>query len=361
MNEPVDQLRVGLDQLAGQSVLVLGDAMLDHYIWGETDRISPEAPVPVVKVQRESDRLGGAANVAHNIMALGGHPILVSVIGADEGGKQLREALEGRGISTEQLVVDPGRPTIKKTRVIARSQQVVRIDREEVHELGDAALEVISHRIGAALAQVQAVLISDYGKGVISERLLERWLPRLREAKLPICVDPKESHFHSYRRVTVLTPNLREAAFAGGRPITDQSSLEQVGRRLLDSLEAEYLLVTRGEEGMTLLRAEGPALHIPSVGRDVYDVTGAGDTVISTLTVALAAGLPIEDATRLANHAAGCVIRELGTATVSREGILESLRSSQQPDGICPGGACPEGVGAYKELIPAERCNDATE
>lgn len=328
MTGEFERLHAQLERLRGQPVVVLGDVMLDHYIWGEASRISPEAPVPVVKVHRESYRLGGAANVAPNIKSLGGEPILISVVGRDENGERLRHGLEKLGISTEHLLVDSGRPTVKKTRVIARGQQVVRIDREEIHELDDALMEAISGRIAAVLPRTKGVLISDYGKGVISGRLLEQWLPSFRKAGIPVCVDPKESHFHSYRQVTILTPNLKEAAFAAGRPIVDRATLEQVGQRLLRSLEAENLLITRGEEGMSLFRSHAPTLHIPSVERDVYDVTGAGDTVVSALAIALAAGLAVEDATRLANHAAGRVVRELGTVTTTIEEILESLRSN---------------------------------
>jgi rfaE bifunctional protein kinase chain/domain len=315
-----------LDRFSGHKVLVIGDAMLDNYIWGETTRISPEAPVPVVGVKRESARLGGAANVADNIRALGGEPLLVAVIGDDEGGRQLREAFHRRGITDDHLVCDTTRPTVKKTRVIARNQQVVRIDREILGPLMTETVDKLSAKIEVVLPQVEGVLISDYGKGVIGNRLLERWLPAFRERKLPVCVDPKETHFHSYKQVTVLTPNAKEASFAAGQPITDSATLETAGRRLLESLQSDALLITRGEDGMSLMQDQTETIHIPSVGRHVYDVTGAGDTVVSTLAMALAAGVPLSAATELANHAAGRVIGELGTATASCEQILESIR-----------------------------------
>jgi len=320
-----------LSRFAGRRILILGDAMLDHYIWGDVSRISPEAPVPVVKVQRESQRLGGAANVAANIKALGGRPLLVAVIGRDLGGRQLGHVLRRRRIPTEHLVVSTTLPTIKKTRVIARSQQVVRIDREDVRETDGELCDALSRRISAALPGADAVLISDYGKGAISRQLLEIWLPRFRRRGLPVCVDPKETHFHRYERVTVLTPNLKEASFAAGSPIRDAASLEEAGRRLLRRLRAENLLITRGEDGMSLFRSRRPTLHIPSVAREVYDVTGAGDTVVSTLAVGLAAGLSVEEATRVANHAAGLVVRELGTATTTVPEILASLQKVAGP------------------------------
>jgi D-beta-D-heptose 7-phosphate kinase/D-beta-D-heptose 1-phosphate adenosyltransferase len=327
MERDRERVRRLLDAFTGRRVLVLGDAMLDHYIWGEVGRISPEAPVPVVSVRKESSRLGGAANVAHNIRVLGGEPILVSVVGADDAGRRLRRGLERCEIATERLVLDPDRPTVEKTRVIARSQQIVRIDREEIRDVEGAVRDALSAQLEAALPQVEAIVVSDYGKGVISGPLLERWLPRFRAAGRPVCVDPKETHFHSYRRVTVLTPNLAEASFAAGRRVRDAAGLEAVGRALLQQLEAEYLLITRGEEGMSLFPREGARLDIPAVGHEVYDVTGAGDTVVGALALALAAGGSMEEATRVANHAAGHVIRELGTATVTREEILESWRN----------------------------------
>jgi rfaE bifunctional protein kinase chain/domain len=320
-----------LSRFAGRRILIIGDAMLDHYIWGDVSRISPEAPVPVVKVQRESQRLGGAANVAANVKALGARPMLVAVIGRDLGGRQLGHVLRQRRIPTEHLAVSPTLPTIKKTRVIARSQQVVRIDREDVRETDGELCDALTQRITAALPAAEAVLISDYGKGVISRQLLEIWLPRFRRRGLPVCVDPKETHFHRYQRVTVLTPNLKEASFAAGSPIRDTASLEEAGRRLLRGLRADSLLITRGEEGMSLFRARRKTLHIPSVAREVYDVTGAGDTVVSTLAVGLAAGLAIEDATRVANHAAGLVVRELGTATTTVPEIAASLAVPAPP------------------------------
>jgi D-glycero-beta-D-manno-heptose-7-phosphate kinase len=327
MDRQTDRIASLLDGFSGRRILVLGDAMLDHYIWGEAARISPEAPVPVVSVRRESSRLGGAANVAHNIRALGGEPRLLSVVGDDEAGRTLARELEGRGISAGLLVIDPGRPTVRKTRVIARSQQIVRIDREEARDVEGAAFAALASALEAELPRADAVVISDYGKGVISHALLEAWLPRLRAAGKPVCVDPKETHFHSYRRVTVLTPNLAEASFAAGRRVRDEAGLDEVGRRILQQLEADYLLITRGEEGMSLFRRDGPRLDIPAVGREVYDVTGAGDTVVGALALALAAGATMEEATRLANHAAGHVIRELGTSTVSRDEILGSWRN----------------------------------
>jgi len=314
-----------IDRFSDRRVLVLGDVMLDHYIWGEASRISPEAPVPVVGVSRESSRLGGAANVAHNVRTLGGRPSLLAVIGDDPAGELLRAELTARDIAPDQLVIDPQRPTIKKTRIIARSQQIVRIDRERAGDVDGSVFDQLSQRIADALAQCEAIVISDYGKGVISGPLLARWLPAFVSSGLPVCVDPKETHFHSYRGVTVLTPNVSEASFAAGRRIRDEATLEAVGRELVARLEAQALLITRGEAGMSLFPRTGARIDIPAVGRDVYDVTGAGDTVVATLALGLAAGGTLAEATWLANHAAGRAIRELGTAAVTRQEIWTSL------------------------------------
>jgi len=332
----VAHVRDLLDRFGGRRVLVLGDAMLDHYIWGETSRLSPEAPIPIVTVREESSLLGGAANVAHNVRALGGEPLLVSIIGQDEGGRQLRRVLAKLDIAPDHLVIDAERPTIKKTRIIARSQQVVRIDRERTDEIAGEVLENLSSRIENVLESADAIVISDYGKGIICRPLLGRWLERFNRSGLPVCVDPKETHFHSYRGVTILTPNVSEASFAAGRRIRDEASLEEVGRALLDQLQARYMLITRGEDGMSLFARDAARLDIPSMAQEVYDVTGAGDTVVGVLALALAAGAGIEDATRLANHAAGRVIRELGTATVTREEILESWNNSSDAEETLP-------------------------
>jgi D-glycero-beta-D-manno-heptose-7-phosphate kinase len=318
-----------LDRFAGRRILVLGDVMLDHYIWGEAGRISPEAPVPVVNVRRESSRLGGAANVANNVKALGGEPVLLGIVGQDETARALQAELAKRGVSPEALVVDAARPTIKKTRVIARSQQIVRIDREAAGDVEGELLDRLSERIASQIERVDGIVISDYGKGVVSGPLLARWLQPFVASGKPVCVDPKETHFHSYKRVTILTPNVSEASFAASRRIRDDASLEAAGRSLLAQLEARSLLITRGEDGMSLFEPDRPRLDIPAVGREVYDVTGAGDTVVATLALGLAAGASLEDATRLANHAAGRVIRDLGTATVTRAEILESWNHAQ--------------------------------
>jgi rfaE bifunctional protein kinase chain/domain len=309
----------------GKDVLVLGDLMLDRYLWGNVNRISPEAPVPVVEVESESVRLGGAANVAHNVAALGARPFLVGVVGADHAAEGLRGELAERHLEASGLVLDAGRPTSIKTRIVARHQQVVRADQESRAEVDSAIQEALLDRVRGRLSTLAACIVSDYGKGVITQALLETLLPELAKAGIPVCVDPKEAHFLSYRGVAVLTPNLLEAGAAFGRPLATDALLEEAGRELRRRLDAQALLVTRGEKGMSLFEADRPRLDLPTVAREVYDVTGAGDTVVSVYAVLLAAGATPAEAAEVSNHAAGIVVREVGTATASPEAILESF------------------------------------
>jgi D-glycero-beta-D-manno-heptose-7-phosphate kinase len=314
-----------LAAFGGQRVLVIGDLMLDRYLWGDTARISPEAPVPVVEARTETMRLGGAANVAHNIQALGGEAMLVAVTGADPEGQELVRLLRERRISAGWLAADRERRTSTKTRVLARHQQVVRIDREDTHEISGAVLDSVLDRAVAALEKAAACVISDYGKGVITHPLLQQVLGEARRLAVPVCVDPKETHFFSYRGVAVITPNLVEAGAAVGRRLNDVRSILAAGRYLREELECEGVLITRGEQGMTLFRADGGPLHFPAVATEVFDVTGAGDTVVSTYALALAAGATASEATAIANHAAGLVIREVGTTVTSVEAIRRSF------------------------------------
>jgi D-glycero-beta-D-manno-heptose-7-phosphate kinase len=324
MNEMEMAGRV-LDRMDGLPVLVLGDIMLDRYLWGDTSRISPEAPVPVIEAREETCRLGGAANVARNIRSLGGRAWLVGIVGDDGAGQDLRREIAGNGIAADRIFTDPSRRTTTKTRVVARHQQVVRVDREDVGEIEGATLERVRDAVLTAIRSAAAVVISDYGKGVIVDSLLRGLLEATASRGIPVCVDPKETHFFSYKGVTVLTPNLSEAGTAFGRKITDPETLQEAGRTLRDRLGARSILITQGEDGMTLFEADGGQTHFPAVATEVFDVTGAGDTVVSTFTMAAAAGGTLRQAALLANHAAGIVIREVGTATASREQIRISL------------------------------------
>ncbi len=318
-------LRAVLARFAGRRILVLGDLMLDRYLWGRVERISPEAPVPVVEVERESFTLGGAGNVAANLRALGAEPLLVGVVGDDPDGARLMETLRGGGVATPGVVRDPGRPTTVKTRIIAHAQQVVRADRESRADVEGAALEALHGALAEAIARCDGMIVSDYGKGVITRRSVERALGLARERSLTVSVDPKESHIDAYRGVSILTPNQHEAGYMQGRRITDEASLLEVGWGLQKRLDAEAVLVTRGPEGMSLFERTGRCTHLPTVAREVYDVTGAGDTVVSVVALALAAGADYPVACHLANHAAGVVIREVGTASCTPAQLDASL------------------------------------
>ncbi len=318
-------LRAIIARFAGRRILVLGDLMLDRYLWGRVDRISPEAPVPGVEVERETFTLGGAGNVAANLQALGAEPVLVSVVGEDDDGARLMETLRQRGVATGGVVRDPARPTTVKTRIIAHAQQVVRADRESRADLHGPALAALDAGLEAQIARCEGMIVSDYGKGVITGHSLERALALARARKLAVSVDPKESHIDAYRGISILTPNQHEAGYMQGRRVVDDASLMEVGWGLQKRLDAEAVLVTRGSEGMSLFERRGRYTHLPTVAREVYDVTGAGDTVVSVVALALAAGADYPTASHLSNHAAGVVIREVGTAACTPAQLETSL------------------------------------
>ena len=297
----------------GQRILVLGDLMLDRYLWGRVDRISPEAPVPVVDVESESLRLGGAANVARNVLSLGARPVLLGVVGDDPDGGKVRESLSEAAVDASALVVDPGRPTTVKTRIVARSQHVVRADRESREEIRGGTEAAVLRGVEAGLEDAAAVVVSDYGKGVVTADLLGRLLVLASERGVPVCVDPKDTHFFSYRGVAVLTPNQYEAAEVLGYKLRDEDAVERAGREILERLGAACVLITRGERGMSLFE-RGTRIDLPAVARRVFDVTGAGDTVVGVYAVALAGGAVAREAALIANHAAGQVVAEVGTA-----------------------------------------------
>jgi D-beta-D-heptose 7-phosphate kinase/D-beta-D-heptose 1-phosphate adenosyltransferase len=325
-----EELKRITDRFGSKTVLVVGDLMLDHYLWGSVSRISPEAPVPVVELSGETTRLGGAANVAANIASFGAAARIVGIVGDDQHGRQLVSELERLSISSESVLVDSGRPTTVKTRIIAHSQQVVRTDMESRADLA-AALE---ERVVAALARnmtgSDAVIISDYGKGVLTSRILKYVTGEAKEAGLPVCVDPKETRLLSYAGVTVITPNQHEAGFAYGRRIVDEETLQEVGWGLSRRLGCDAVLITRGEKGMSLFEKDGIQTHFPTVAREVFDVTGAGDTVVSAFALSLAAGASLRQATSISNHAAGIVIRELGTASTSVAELLNSFDTNSE-------------------------------
>lgn len=305
-------------------VLVIGDMILDRYIWGRVSRISPEAPVPVVEVTDENFLLGGAANVANNIISLGGHATIVGLAGEDSGGEILTGLLEERGVGCEGVLSTP-RPTTVKTRVIAHSQQVVRFDREDRDRVDGKALRNLLRYITAVIPGHDAVIISDYKKGIVSPELVREVMKRAKRKNIFVSVDPKVGHFHCYKNVSLITPNILEASLASGLEIRDEMSLLNAGRILLRKIPCDSVLITRGEHGMSLFR-KGQVVHIPTAAKNVYDVTGAGDTVIAAFTLAHAAGASMENAAVIANHAAGIVVGEVGTAVATLDQLRKSLR-----------------------------------
>jgi len=314
-----------LAQFPQRKILVLGDIMVDEYIWGVVSRISPEAPVPVVEVEDENIRLGGAANVVANIRALRGQADLVGVAGGDSMAERLLHEIEQIGVKLDGIVVDRSRKTTIKTRVVAGSQHVVRFDRESTEDLDDGLGGRIQELVQDRLDHVDALVISDYGKGVINARLLEVVVPLARARGVVTVVDPKINHFDLYRQVSVLTPNHREAMAAWGRPIRGEADLAAAGRHLVDRLKVQAVLVTRGERGMSLYEGNGRVSQIPAVAKEVFDVTGAGDTVVGSMALALASRATMVEAAQVANHAAGVVVGKRGTATVSLTELKRSL------------------------------------
>ena len=307
------------------AVLVVGDLMLDHYIWGKVSRISPEAPVPVVHVDSESLQLGGASNVYNNILALGGRAEICGVVGADEGGRRLLGALGTRRAGRTGVVIDPDRPTTRKTRVIAHNQQMVRFDVERRTEITRTVQRRILRHIESRLGDMSCVVVSDYAKGVVTSSLMADLVRLTSSRRIPLAVDPKVEHFSYYKGVTVVTPNHLEATQAAGLHGDDDRVVAEAGETIRQRLGCHSVLVTRGERGMSLFESDGTSLHIPTTARQVYDVTGAGDTVVATLALALATGASIKDAAVLANHAAGIVVGMVGTATVTPQQLADVL------------------------------------
>ncbi len=315
-----------MDRFDDVRVLVIGDLMVDEYLWGHVGRISPEAPVPVVEVRDDSWVPGGAANVAANLRALGANVTLAGVVGCDSVGGELVDKLDSMGIGTKGIVVDAGRTTTQKTRVVAKHQQVARIDREDRAPLSESVMSELIQSAESAVTGVDVVVIEDYGKGVVTAGMCKSVVRAADETNKPVIVDPKERRFRMYRGATLITPNLHEAADATDiEEHNDDVTVEWIGRRLKEMLGCETVLITRGEKGMSLVTKDGTFVTIPTVAREVFDVSGAGDTVVATISAVTAAGGDIETACVLATHAASCVVAKLGTATVTRTEIRESF------------------------------------
>ncbi len=326
LNLDVKKLIKAVGRFPKARVLVLGDVMLDQFVWGSVRRISPEAPVPVVEVQSETYMLGGAANVLHNLIALGGRAGLCGLVGDDQAGRQVVELLDDLEVKSEGMLVCPDRPTTVKTRVVAHGQQVVRVDRESRGSVDRRDLARLRAHLEGQVRNVDAVIVSDYAKGVISGRLLEPLMDLARAGKMIVAVDPKVANIHLYAGATVITPNHLEAAEAARVAAEGTDYVQRAGRLLLKKLDVKSVLVTQGERGMTLFSQQGET-HIPTTAKQVYDVTGAGDTVISTLTLGLVAGLDPVEAAVLANFAAGVVVGEVGTSAVTAGRLIQAVEA----------------------------------
>jgi len=309
-----------LARMSGRRVVVIGDVMIDEWIWGDVSRISPEAPVPVVAVREHTFTLGGAGNVANNLRALGAHVAFVGGVGNDAEGARLRAMFDDLGVDARGLVTLADRPTTRKTRVVAHNQQVVRADWESTAALRDDDRAHVVERVRAAVRDADAVVLSDYAKGFFHREIVEAALGA------PVIVaDPKPSNLGMFSGVTCIAPNAGEASRASGITICDDASLDRAGRALLQMLDCRWVLITRGEHGMSLFGADRERFDVPAVARTVYDVSGAGDTVVAVLTLALAAQIPAETATQLANFAAAAVVEKLGTATATPDEIVELM------------------------------------
>ena len=318
-----------IDKFEGKEIIVIGDIMLDHFVKGSVSRISPEAPVPVVNVESEDFVAGGAGNVAVNLAVLGAKPTLVSVVGQDIKGSILTQFLKDKGVNTSYITIDSARPTTQKVRIVAERQQVVRVDRESKAKLEANTAKTCMQNFKKALKTAKGVVMSDYGKGMLSDHNIQEIITLCNAKKIPVCVDPKIDNFLKYKNITCMTPNTKEAWEGMGLPPKkEEKAILDLGKKILKTLKAKSILITRSAQGMSLFE-QGPKIKtttIHATAKEVFDVTGAGDTVISVLTLALACGATLQQAAYIANEAAGLVVAKLGTACVTPKEIKEVLK-----------------------------------
>ena len=321
-NKRLNELKKGFD---GKRIAVIGDMMLDGYFWGDVKRISPEAPVPVLEVEDEFFRFGGAANVAYNILTLGGVPVPVGVIGKDNYGNIFSSLLKEKKIEASGIIVDNDRPTTTKTRVIANSQHVVRIDKESKAYINNKIESKISSFLESVVDRLDGIILQDYNKGILTPSLISKIISIANKKNILITVDPKFDNFFEYKNVTVFKPNRKETETVLGTRIKSDEDISSAGRNLLHKLNSEYVLLTLGEEGIAVFEKGDKERRMPTKARKVADVSGAGDTVISTLTIGLAAGADIYEACFLANYAAGVVCGEVGIVPIEKEKLFETV------------------------------------
>lgn len=315
---PNNRIKEIIDAFEGMTILVIGDIMVDEYLSGKVTRISPEAPVPIVEIDKEFIRFGGAANVALNIKNLGCIPVLIGILGDDAAGKSFHSLLKKENIGSNGILKSSGRSTTIKTRIIGDSQHIARVDKESREYASEKEEKAIIDIISANINKAQAVILQDYNKGVLSKRIIEYTIQLCRDKNIPVAVDPKFLNFNTYRGVTFFKPNLKEVQQALARSLTHTSSIEEAGYELLKQMDAESVLLTLGAQGMSLFEKNKKVTHIPTLARNVADVSGAGDTVIATLTAAYIGGASKLESAALANLAAGIVVEEVGIVPISR-------------------------------------------
>ena len=317
-----------LKNTQGKKIAVVGDVMLDRYFWGSVSRISPEAPVPVIDVEAETFHLGGAANVANNLHSLGLEPLLCGTIGADNSGKAFKDIIEKSGISSDGLFVDKTRPTTVKTRIIGNNQQIARLDREIRDSVVDKGQQFIFNSI-KNIENLCGIIFEDYNKGSLPQDLIHKIITYAHAKNIPVYVDPKFENFFSYRKVTVFKPNRKEARQALGFPMKTQDDIVFAGKKLLEMLECENVLLTLGPDGMMLFESGGEVSSVPTHARHISDVSGAGDTAIAALAAAMAGGANINEAASLANYAAGAVCEEPGIVSITGEMLLKTINNKR--------------------------------
>lgn len=316
---------INIDDFKNVTALVIGDLMIDEYLWGSVDRISPEAPVPVVCVEKQSHTLGGAGNVIHNLVAMGAKVLAIGTAGTGKAGQMIFEKLESLGIETDGIVSEPQRPTTRKTRVIASNQQVLRIDTEIKRNINADTLERLVKIIKGKISQVNLIILSDYDKGLLTKDLIAQTVKLAKKNKVIILADPKSLDFSKYEHVSILTPNKKEASLATNMDIKSEKDLFAAGNKIMDKAKLERLIITCGKDGMVLFENGNDPYIIESKARQIFDVSGAGDTAISFLGLGLAIGANFKDSAKIANAAAGIVVAKIGTATVSIDELQRAL------------------------------------
>lgn len=318
-------MTVDIEKFSKTRVIVIGDLMIDEYLWGTVDRISPEAPVPIVSVERESYTLGGAGNVINNLVALGATVFPIGTAGTGKAGGMIFEQLEALGVETHGIIKEADRPTTRKTRVIASNQQVLRIDKETRKEISNDTLKKVSGLLKEKMPDLDLIIISDYDKGLVTRSLVKQTVDLARKHKILVIADPKGLDYSKYRHVNLLTPNRKEAAQSAGMQINSHDDLVKAGRLIIKKAGLERLLITCGKDGMVLFDSSGDPFEIASKAQQVFDVSGAGDTVIAILGLGLASGASFRESAMVANVAAGIVVAKLGTATASKEELKNAL------------------------------------